>query len=121
MGTLLIEPSSRWDNGYVESFNGKLRDELLDKEIISPFNSASLSLPLKLREEARGAGATPQGSGEKPVRCEVAHSKHTRTSSCSCPDTIFAAPCLRAGRPRRNSTRISTHCDAKTACFCAGL
>ncbi len=33
VGTLLIEPGSPWDNGYVESFNGKLRDELLDKEI----------------------------------------------------------------------------------------
>ena len=30
--TLFIEPGSPWENGYVESFNGKLRDELLDKE-----------------------------------------------------------------------------------------
>ncbi len=28
--TLFIEPGSPWGNGYVESFNGKLRDELLD-------------------------------------------------------------------------------------------
>ena len=28
--TLFIEPGSPWENGYVESFNGKLRDELLD-------------------------------------------------------------------------------------------
>ena len=27
--TLFIEPGSPWENGYVESFNGKLRDELL--------------------------------------------------------------------------------------------
>jgi IS30 family transposase len=25
--TLFIEPGSPWENGYVESFNGKLRDE----------------------------------------------------------------------------------------------
>jgi transposase InsO family protein len=31
--TLFIEPGSPWENGYVESFNGKLRDELLDREI----------------------------------------------------------------------------------------
>ncbi len=31
--TLFIEPGSPWENGYVESFNGKLRDELLDGEI----------------------------------------------------------------------------------------
>ena len=30
--TLYIEPGSPWENGYVESFNGKLRDELLDRE-----------------------------------------------------------------------------------------
>jgi transposase InsO family protein len=31
--TLYIEPGSPWENGYVESFNGRLRDELLDREI----------------------------------------------------------------------------------------
>ena len=31
--TLYIEPGSPWENGYHESFNGKLRDELLDREI----------------------------------------------------------------------------------------
>jgi putative transposase len=30
--TLYIEPGSPWENGYVESFNGKLRDELLARE-----------------------------------------------------------------------------------------
>jgi putative transposase len=31
--TLYIEPGSRWENGYIESFNGKLRDELLNREV----------------------------------------------------------------------------------------
>ncbi len=31
--TLFIEAGSPWENGYVESFNGKLRDELLDRAI----------------------------------------------------------------------------------------
>ena len=31
--TLFIEPGSPWENGYCESFNSKLRDELLDGEI----------------------------------------------------------------------------------------
>ncbi len=30
MQTLFIEPGSSWENGYIESFSGKLRDELLD-------------------------------------------------------------------------------------------
>jgi len=31
--SLYIEPGSPWENGYIESFNGKLRDELLNGEI----------------------------------------------------------------------------------------
>ncbi len=31
--TLYIEPGSPWENGYIESFNGKLRDELLNGEV----------------------------------------------------------------------------------------
>ena len=31
--TLYIEPGSPWENGYVGSFNGKLRDELLNAEV----------------------------------------------------------------------------------------
>ena len=35
--TLYIEPGSPWENGYIESFNGKLRDELLDREIFGKY------------------------------------------------------------------------------------
>ena len=31
--TLYIKPVSPWKKGYVESFNGKLRDELLDRAL----------------------------------------------------------------------------------------
>ena len=31
--TLFMEPGSPWENGYIEEFNGKLRDELLDTEL----------------------------------------------------------------------------------------
>ncbi len=30
--TLYIDPGAPWENGYAESFNGKVRDELLDAE-----------------------------------------------------------------------------------------
>ncbi|KVA29921.1 hypothetical protein WI44_20800 [Burkholderia cepacia] len=32
IGPALIAPGSPWQNGFVESFNGKLRDELLNRE-----------------------------------------------------------------------------------------
>jgi putative transposase len=31
--TLFIEPGSPWENAYIESYNGKMRDELLDSEV----------------------------------------------------------------------------------------
>jgi len=40
--TLLIEPGSPWENGYIESFNGKLRDELLDGEIFDTLREAQV-------------------------------------------------------------------------------
>ena len=33
VGTLFIEPGSPWENGYIESFNGKLEDECLNGEL----------------------------------------------------------------------------------------
>ena len=32
--TLYIEPRSPWENGYIGSFNGKLRDALLDRKLV---------------------------------------------------------------------------------------
>ncbi len=40
--TLFIEPGSPWENGYVESFNGKLRDELLNGEIFYTLKEAKV-------------------------------------------------------------------------------
>ena len=40
--TLFIEPGSPWENGYNESFNGKLRDELLNGEIFYSLKEAKI-------------------------------------------------------------------------------
>lgn len=40
--TLYIEPGSPWENGYNESFNGKLRDELLNGEIFYTLKEAQV-------------------------------------------------------------------------------
>jgi transposase InsO family protein len=39
-GTLYIEPGSPWENGYCDSFNGKLRDECLKGEIFYSLKEA---------------------------------------------------------------------------------
>ncbi len=42
IGTLYIEPGSPWENGYCESFNGKLRDECLNGEIFYSLKEAQI-------------------------------------------------------------------------------
>jgi transposase InsO family protein len=37
-----IQPGSPWENGYVESFNGKLTDELLSREIFYTLREAKV-------------------------------------------------------------------------------
>ena len=40
--TLFIERGSPWENGYIESFNGKLRDELLNREVFTTLTEAKV-------------------------------------------------------------------------------
>ena len=42
INTLFIEPGSPWENGYIESFNGKLRDELLKREVFDTLFEAQV-------------------------------------------------------------------------------
>ena len=48
--TLFIEPGSPWENGYIESFNGKLRDELLNREVFDTLTEAKVLLEWWRRE-----------------------------------------------------------------------
>ena len=48
--TLFIEPGSPWENGYIESFNGKLRDELLNLEIFTTLEEAKVLIEQWRRE-----------------------------------------------------------------------
>jgi len=40
--TLFIEPGSPWENGYVESFNGRFRDEFLNAELFYTLKEAQV-------------------------------------------------------------------------------
>jgi putative transposase len=48
--TLFIERGSPWENGYIESFNGKLRDELLNREIFTTLEEARVLIEQWRRE-----------------------------------------------------------------------
>ena len=43
---LYIEPGSPWENGYIESFNGKMRDELLNGEIFYSLKEAQILIEM---------------------------------------------------------------------------
>jgi transposase InsO family protein len=48
--TLFIQPGSPWENGYNESFNGKLRDELLNGEMFYTLREAKVVIETWRRE-----------------------------------------------------------------------
>jgi len=50
VGPLFIQPGSPWENGYCESFNGKLRDELLNREIFYTLHEAKILIENWRRE-----------------------------------------------------------------------
>ena len=49
-GTLYIEPGSPWESGYCESFNGKLRSELLNMEVFETLREARVLVQRWRRE-----------------------------------------------------------------------
>lgn len=62
--TLYIEPGSPWENGYIESFNARLRDELLNSEIFYSLEEVSTAEQNQTigRRKSRPPGAA---SGER--------------------------------------------------------
>lgn len=80
VGTLFITPGSPWENGYIESFNGKLRNELLDGEIFDTLLEAQV-LTERWRREYNTV--RPHSSrGRRPPA----------------PETAFPRPVANAGR-----------------------
>jgi transposase InsO family protein len=47
---LFIEPGGPWENGHNESFNAKLRDELLNREILTSLQEAKILVERWRRE-----------------------------------------------------------------------
>jgi transposase InsO family protein len=47
---LFIEPGSPWENGYIESFNGKMRDEFLNGEILYRLKEAKVLIEMWRKE-----------------------------------------------------------------------
>ena len=69
VGTLFIEPGSPWENGYIESFNGMLQDELLNRE---PFYTLREARVLIEQWRRHGNGVSPHSAlGYRPPAPET--------------------------------------------------
>jgi putative transposase len=67
--TAYIEPGSPWENGYVESFNGKLRDELLDGEVF--YSLAGAKVVIESWRRHYNTGRPHSALGYRPPAPEV--------------------------------------------------
>ncbi len=88
--TAYITPGSPWENGYIESFNAKLRDELLNGEIFYTLAEAQVVIE-RWRQEYNTV--RPHSSlGYRPPAPEVVLWRATPTPSGSPPVTPALAP-----------------------------
>jgi transposase InsO family protein len=63
--TAYIEPGSPWENGYCESFNAKLRDELLNGEIFYSLAEARIVIEAGASITTRSARTHPSAIGRQ--------------------------------------------------------
>jgi len=95
--TLFIEPGSPWENGYNESFNSKLRDELLDGEIFYTLREAEVLIE---RWRHHYNTVRPHSAlGYRPPAPEA--------WSPGRPDPAFAVKGLRPDRAFRSQRRLT--------------
>jgi transposase InsO family protein len=75
--TLFIEPGSPWESGYVESFNGKFRNEFLNRELLDTLLEAGV---LTARWRRHYNEERPHSSlGYRPLAPEAREGKVTVT------------------------------------------
>ena len=69
IGPAFIAPGSPWQNGFIENFNGKLRDELLNREWFRTRAEAKVlieTLAVVLQRAATARRAPPPTTGRGP-------------------------------------------------------
>ena len=67
--TLFIEPGSPWENSYAESFIGKMRDELLNSEVLDTLEEAKVLV--EARREAYNRFRPHRPLGHSPPAPEA--------------------------------------------------
>ena len=80
--TAYIAPGSPWENGYVESFNARLRDELLDGEIFYTLREAQTVIESWRRHYNAIRPHESLGTSHRPPRCRASI---RRVAGCATP------------------------------------
>ncbi len=94
--TLYIEPGAPWENGYAESFNSKVRDELLNvEEFISLLEARVLAKEWRqeynhVRPHSSLGYRTPAGYGEMCPRADSAALRRPEDTSVAVDPTLTA-------------------------------
>ncbi len=118
-GTLYIEPGSPWENAYTESFNSRLRDELLNGELFTSLLEARVLLEQHRKEHNE---TRPHGS-PLSVRLLVGGSTSARStldvqlvpcsrrsiSTARIPLIYTSSSGQRARRRRQSGHRVELH------------
>ena len=76
--TAYIEPGSPWENGYVEGFNARLRDELLDGEIFYTLREAQIVIESWRRHFNAIRPLNRSATSRRHPRCSCKHSPRGR-------------------------------------------
>ena len=97
--TLYIEPGSPWENGYNESFNGKLRDEFLNGEIFYTLPEAVILVEQWRRlyntvrpHSASGRRPPPRRRSSHRLGSFLARMFRPEEKSCATPSQYFIPP-----------------------------
>ena len=99
--TLYIEPGSPWENAYVESFNGKLEDELLDREEFATLTEAKV-----LVEDHRLAYNDRRPHSALNYMTPAAFASAASSSSSASSPPHAAAPLAPLGRRRHAEQQV---------------
>lgn len=99
MKMLYITPGSPWENGYCESLNGSMRDELLNGEIFSTLAEARILI------EASRRHYTPSG---RIARWAIDRRPRKRRRRHGRPPVPLRSICDRPWRRRRQCTNNQT-------------
>ena len=91
--TAYIAPGNPWENGYVESFNARLRDELLDGEIFYTLREAQIVIESwRRRRRPAACGPRLQGTGPRGVRASSRRMAGSATPTSSAAHATRGAP-----------------------------